>query len=249
MSGPLEGKIAVVTGASGGQGRAVVARYLRDGAEVIAVDLEVGDDLDMGRTGRLIPFPIDITSLNSGHRLSEQLAAAGGCDVLYNNAGIYLPGRGDGPAGELDMTAWGRTIAVNLTGAVHMINAVLPAMLNSGGGVVLNVASLAGIAGSRNMAYTASKAALIGVTKSLAFTHGSRGIRSVALSLGVISTGMMDHAREDESRWGAILESIPLGRAAEPSEIAAWASFLASDEASYANGSNIVIDGGRGIGI
>jgi NAD(P)-dependent dehydrogenase (short-subunit alcohol dehydrogenase family) len=192
---------------------------------------------------------LDITRRSDVDVLRAALTDLGRCDVLYNNAGIFLPGRGDGPAGEADLDTWDQVIGVNLTGAYLMVDAVLPWMRARNHGVVINVASLAGVVGSRNVAYAASKAGLIGLTKSLAFTHGQYGIRCVALSLGPVDTAMIAHTREPGGAWEQMLSTVPLGRAAEPDEIAGWAAFLASDEAGYANGANIILDGGRGVGI
>lgn len=251
MTGALTGKVAVVTGAAGDQGRAVVERFLRDGATVLGVDLRVGslgDGLDDG-VGELSVAEADITDPAAAGVVSEWVQARGGCDVLYNNAGLYLPGRGDGSAVDVTPEVWRRVLDVNLTGALLMIQATVPAMVASGGGVVINVGSVAGVVGSRNVAYAASKAALIGLTKSLAFTHGRQGVRCVALSLGPVDTAMMDHVRHAEASWEALLDTVPAGRAATPQEVAAWAAFLAGDEAAYANGANIVVDGGRIVGI
>jgi NAD(P)-dependent dehydrogenase (short-subunit alcohol dehydrogenase family) len=247
----LTDKFAVVTGANGDQGKAVTARLRKEGASVLAIDLKFSADYgaDMSGPGGLTVLAVDIADRGSVDVVAKAVDALGGCDVLYNNAGVYLPGRGDGPASEVDMDIWNKVLAVNLTGAMHMIKATLPTMVSGKGGVIINVASLAGVVGSRNIAYTASKSALIGITKSIAFTHGVDGVRSVALSLGPVDTGMMDHARHDPDLWAKIMATVPLGRAAQPDEIASWASFLASDEAAYANGANIVIDGGRGVGV
>jgi NAD(P)-dependent dehydrogenase (short-subunit alcohol dehydrogenase family) len=243
----LTDRIAVVTGANGGQGKAVTRRFVAEGATVLAVDLSFGPDADDSAAVRKLA--LDITKRADVDVLRAALAEFRRCDVLYNNAGIFLPGRGDGPAGDADLDVWDQVIGVNLTGAYLMIDAVVPWMRANNRGVVINVASLAGVVGSRNIAYTASKAGLIGLTKSLAFTHGTYGIRSVALSLGPVDTGMIAHSREAGGAWQQMLSSVPLGRAADPEEIAGWAAFLASDEAGYVNGANIVLDGGRGIGI
>lgn len=247
----LAGKVAVVTGANGDQGRAVTDRYLNEGAQVLALDLGFDEDLrtreqeDDGL--RLLAGDISDRSIIA--EIQHALARFGSCSIVYNNAGVYLPGRGDGPAGDLDLDVWERILSINVTGALHVVRAALPLMANGHGGVIINVASLAGVVGSRNAGYTASKAALIGFTKSIALTYAHFNIRSVSLSLGPVDTKMMDFARGSSGRWEAILESVPLRRAASAREIAAWAAFLAADDASYANGSNIIIDGGRGIGI
>jgi NAD(P)-dependent dehydrogenase (short-subunit alcohol dehydrogenase family) len=251
MNPRLSGRVAVVTGANGGQGRAVTSRFIAEGATVLAVDLSFDSHDKQGSddAAALRKLELDITKRADVDVLRAALAELGQCDVLYNNAGIFLPGRGDGPAGEADLDAWDRVIGVNLTGAYQMIDAVIPLMRARNRGVVINVASLAGVVGSRNIAYTASKAGLIGLTKSLAFTHGQFGIRSVALSLGPVDTGMIAHSKEPGGAWDQMLSTVPLGRAADPEEIAGWAAFLASDEAGYVNGANIILDGGRGVGI
>jgi NAD(P)-dependent dehydrogenase (short-subunit alcohol dehydrogenase family) len=245
------GKVVVVTGANGGQGRAVAGRFAAEGATVLGVDMSFTGLAGAGAgvaPGEIRQLALDITRRTDVDQLRGALAAVGRCDVLYNNAGVYLSGRGDGPAGEADLDAWDRTIAVNLTGAYLMIDAVVPLMRAGGGGVVINVSSLAGVTGSRNIAYTASKAGLIGMTKSLAFTHGQYGIRSVAMSLGPVDTAMIAHTKGGGT-WDDMLASVPLGRPADPEEIASWAAFLGSDDGGYASGANIIIDGGRGVGL
>lgn len=247
----LEGKIALVTGAAGDQGIAVALRYRREGAHVVAADVAFPADRRemLEKAGCVSLVEVDVSLPSAISTVRDALERLGRCDILYNNAGVFLAGRGDGPAGEIGPDAWATTIGVNLNGAFHVVAAVLPFMIGQANGVIINVASLAGVVGSRHAAYTASKAGVIGLTKSIAFTHGRDGVRAIALSLGVVNTQMLDHAREDPDRWEQILSSVPLGRAAEPEEIAGWASFLASNAASYANGANFVIDGGRGVGI
>jgi NAD(P)-dependent dehydrogenase (short-subunit alcohol dehydrogenase family) len=250
MSARLAGKVALVTGAAGGQGRAVVRRFAAEGARVLALDLTLPDE---SRAALLADGAADCVEASVADRASIEpvraaLAGLGGCHVLYNNAGLFLPGHGDGPAGEVDLDIWDRVLAVNLTGPYLMTDAVLPLMIGQRTGVIINISSLAGVVGSTSAAYTASKAGLIGLTKSVAVTHGPLGIRSVCLSLGVIETEMSRFTK-DSGRWEDVVASVPLGRAAQADEIAGWAAFLASDEAAYANGSNIIIDGGRGVGL
>jgi NAD(P)-dependent dehydrogenase (short-subunit alcohol dehydrogenase family) len=246
----ITGKVAVVTGANGDQGRAVTARYVASGASVVAVDLTFADDFEelVGGPERVRCLVADVADPAVIDAVRDALRPLGRCDVLYNNAALYLPRRGDGPADDVQLEVWHRVLDVNVTGALHMIRAVLPAMTAASGGVVINVASIAGVAGGPNIAYATSKGALITLTKSLGYTHGHLGIRAVALSLGPVDTQMMDHARNDPAEWSRILGSVPVGRAATPEEVAHWAVFLASDAASYANGANFVIDGGRILG-
>lgn len=250
MSQRFANRVAVVTGAAGDQGRAVVGRLAAEGAVVLAIDLRFTAEQTsaFNASGKVHCLELSVAERDSVSAVRAVLSGLGRCDILYNNAGLYLAGRGDRPAGEIDLNAWDRTIAVNLTGAYLMIEAVLPMMIEGGYGVILNIASLAGVVGSSSVAYTASKAGLIGMTKSIASTHGRYGVRAVALSLGVVETSMSSYTKSTGT-WDSTLSSIPAGRAAQPDEIAGWAAFLASPEAEYANGCNIIIDGGRGVGL
>lgn len=243
----LTDKVAVVTGANGDQGRAVVTAYLKNGARVVAVDINYDDAFDSiaADSGDVAKVACDISDPQAIESVRDALGPFGRCDILYNNAALYLPGRGDGDASVVELDVWNRVLAVNITGVMHMVRAVLPTMTDQGSGVIINVGSVAAVLGSHNIAYASSKGAMLAFTKSMAVTHGPLGIRSVAMSLGPVDTQMMSHAKADAEEWQRFLETVPLKRAATAEEIAQWAVFLATDAASFANGANFVIDGGR----
>jgi NAD(P)-dependent dehydrogenase (short-subunit alcohol dehydrogenase family) len=177
----------------------------------------------------------------------ERLVAAanelGRLDIVCNNAGImdrFLP------AGEVTDDLWQRVLDVNLTGPLRLVRAALPLLLQNGHGVIINIASVGGLAGGRaGAAYTASKHGLIGLTKNIAATYGSDGLRCVAIAPGGVNTGIPLGGEPSERGFGALNRVMPSNiRMAEPAELANVATFLASDEASFINGTVITADGG-----
>jgi NAD(P)-dependent dehydrogenase (short-subunit alcohol dehydrogenase family) len=246
----LVGRRALVTGAAGGMGRAVARRFAAEGARVALTDLAtepleriVAELREVGAGA--VAYPADVVD-------EEQVAAAvdavaeafGGIDVLYNNAGVRLVGQ-DGPVDRLDRAVWDATFAVNATGAFLFCKHALPHLLRSPAGVILNVSSTAGSGGdSEAHAYGASKGALIALTKGIAQRFGRAGLRANVICPGLIETRMLDAALEREELTQALLAQVALGRVGRPEEVAAYAAFLASDEASYVTASVIEIHGG-----
>lgn len=246
----LDGRIAIVTGAGSGMGRAMAVEFCANGARVIGVDIsraaveqtaELVDDPD-----RYVPLDADITVQADVERvLAAGLERFGCVDILCNNAGIlddYTP------AHETTNELWNRVIAVNLTGAFYFCRAVVPGMIARGKGAIINTASIAAfVAGGGGAAYTASKHGLLGLTKQLAFDYGKHGIRANAICPGAIHTGMTDHLLSAEGRnphVDAAIAGTPAGRWGQPIEIAKLAVFLASDDADFIHGSAFTIDGG-----
>jgi NAD(P)-dependent dehydrogenase (short-subunit alcohol dehydrogenase family) len=162
---------------------------------------------------------------------------------VVNNAGImdrFLP------AGEVNDAVWERVMAVNVTGPLRLSRAALPAMLRAGTGVIINIASIGGVAGVRGgAAYVASKHGLIGLTRNIAATYGADGIRCVAIAPGAVNTGIPTGGEPSERGLAALNRTFPANlRTGEPGEIASVAAFLASDDASFVNGAVLIADGG-----
>ncbi|ABE59090.1 SDR family oxidoreductase [Chromohalobacter israelensis] len=241
----LQHKTALVTAAGQGIGRATVERFLAEGASVIATDIDPGllDDLDDVRAHRL-----DVTRHADIETLADEI---GGIDILFNCAGM-VPG---GSILECDDATWERSFALNVTAMFHMIQAFLPGMLARGGGSIVNMASLASsIKGVPNrFAYGTTKAAVIGLTKSVAADYMTRGIRCNAICPGTVESPSLHQRIEDQARqqgrdkaavFQEFIDRQPMGRLGHPEEVAALATFLASDEAAFITGTAQLIDGG-----
>jgi 3alpha(or 20beta)-hydroxysteroid dehydrogenase len=228
VSGRLDGKVVIITGAARGQGRAEVELFTQEGAQVIA-----GDVLDHDG------IYLDVTSEESwAAAVQVALDRHGRIDVLLNNAGI----RAVAPVHEMPLTDFQHVLDVNLIGPLLGIQAVVTHMPR--GGSIINVSSLNGLAANVNTsAYTTSKFALRGLTKSAALDLGPLGIRVNAILPGVIRTPMVSYIVDDyEDRLAA---GLPLGRIGEPLDVASAALFLASDDSSWVSGLDLTIDGGQ----
>ena len=234
----LEGRVAIVTGGARGQGASHAERLAREGAAVVSVD--VLDDAGEATAARLRDDGLDVTYRHldvtdpDGWR-----AIVDGCarlDVLVNNAGIIHVAS----LAEERLEDWNRLLAVNATGTLLGMQAAIPAMRTAGGGSIVNVASIFGVTGSEGyVAYTASKAAIIAMTKTAALELAADGIRVNAICPGGVSTPMNEQEPE-----GGVVPLTPLGRRAHVSEISGAVAYLASDDASFVTGSELVIDGG-----
>jgi 3-oxoacyl-[acyl-carrier protein] reductase len=243
--GNLEGKAALVTGASQGIGRACALELARRGARV-AVAARNGAKLDevageiAASGGQSKTFVLDLASEDSIHDTAKAVISHfGGLDILVNNAGITK----DMLLLRMKRADWDQVLATNLTGAFLMTQAVLNPMLRGRWGRIINISSVVGETGQAGQAnYAASKAGLIGFTKSLAREVGSRSITVNAIAPGYIETAMT--AVLDEKQRQAMLTHVPLGRPGTDSDVAYAVGFLASEEASYITGHVLDVNGG-----
>lgn len=235
--------VALVTGAASGIGLAAVQRLTAEGATVVGVDLNTPADSDIpSGTFRQVDLT-DAATLAAA--VADVLASHGRIDVLANVAGINDAFLG---AHELDDGTWDKVMAVNTTAVMRLCRLVLPGMMERRRGAIVNIASIAGIGGGASgLAYTASKHAVVGMTRNIAFTYQPEGIRCNAICPGGVRTNILRSNPARTSKWG-LERAAPfhaLGtRLAEPDEIAALLSWLASDEASNLNGAIITADGG-----
>jgi NAD(P)-dependent dehydrogenase (short-subunit alcohol dehydrogenase family) len=244
----FEGRGALVTGGGSGIGRAAAARLLREGARVVINGRRqnVLDDAlqELRGLGEVAAVRADVSRDDEVEGLvAEALARLGRIDVLVNSAGIDGAGVG---ALELDPAAWRRVLEVNLTGPFLVARAVARHMAAAGGGAIVNVSSLNGVAAEPHFAeYNSSKGGLDTLTRSLAVDLVHDNIRVNAVCPGYILTPMTERYIADPAVGGAITAAIPMGRVGDPSEVAAAIAFLASDDASYITGELLVVDGGR----
>jgi NAD(P)-dependent dehydrogenase (short-subunit alcohol dehydrogenase family) len=247
----LDGRVAVVTGGGSGIGAAIARRFAGEGARVVVTGRrrEVLERVAADIGGLAVPGdaadPAHATEV-----VRSTVDAFGGIDVVVANAGIDRPGS----VGDVTDADWHRTIDVNLTGPLMLLRAAIPVMLDRGGGSVVLVSSVNGLANApRAVAYDASKAGLISLARSIAVDYGPRGIRANAVCPGWVTTPMGDEDMDalaaargisrDEA-YALVSRAIPLRRAAAPEEIADCCLFLASDESSFVSGTTLVVDGG-----
>ena len=244
----LQGKVAIITGGARGQGEAEARMFTREGAKVVFGDV-LDDD---GRRveaeiaaagGEAVYVRLDVTDEDSWREaVGTAVSRFGKVDILVNNAGIASWNAGD----DASVAEWDRLMEVNAKGVFLGTKAVIPAMRAAGGGSIINISSISGMVGQTNIhpGYNASKGAVRILTKSTAVQHAAEGIRCNSIHPGPVKTPMTERSWSDPEWLKATERRTPLGRYAEPDEIAYGVLFLASDESSFMTGSEVVIDGG-----
>ena len=240
--GELDGKVAVITGAGSGMGRAAAKVFAREGAQILAADVTGNQDETAAELGDgVVPCQCDVSVEGEVEAMfAAALDRFGRVDAVLNVAGIG----GFGMLAELPLEEYERVLNVNLKGVVlgtkHGINAMIP----TGGGSIVNWASIGGLGASPGTsAYSASKAGVISFTKSAAVEYGTKGIRANAVCPGFVETALTGGPGSG-ARFPQLIDASALKRAGQPEEVAELASFLASDRASFITGAVISIDGG-----
>jgi NAD(P)-dependent dehydrogenase (short-subunit alcohol dehydrogenase family) len=247
----FQGKVAIVTGASVGIGQATAVALVQAGAAVVIADRNQENGEEAARAiqssgGQVLFVPTDVSIEDEVRRMVERtLSHYGHLDILVNNAGIYL----QGDVEKTSLEEWERILATNLTGAFLCMKYAVPVMVNAGSGVIVNVASEAGLVGIKGqVAYNVSKAGLIALSRSSAVDLAEKGIRVNCVCPGTTDTPLVHKAvnqSPDPVGTRRRLEEIrPLNRLGTPAEIASAIVYLASDEAGYATGAILSIDGG-----
>lgn len=241
----LAGKVALVTGAGSGIGRAASLLFAREGAKVMVSDVNAAsceETLGLVRQagGTAASMPCDVAKEKEVEALvARTVAEFGRLDCAFNNAGISVL-----PKAEIDLDSFRRTIDINLMGVAYGIKFEIEQMLKQGGGVIINTGSIAALSGQGQLDYAASKHAVVGMTRSAALRYAPAGIRVNAVCPGVIVTGMTDPLIKDPAMKKLIEGMTPMGRMGTADEIAEAVVWLCSDKASFVTGQALAVDGG-----
>jgi NAD(P)-dependent dehydrogenase (short-subunit alcohol dehydrogenase family) len=242
--GELDGKVAVITGAGSGMGRASTQVFVREGARVLAADISGGEEQTAASLGdAVVPFRVDVTQEDQVEAMfAAALDAFGRVDAVLNVAGIG----GAEPVHKITMAEYDRIMDVDLRGVLLGTKHGIRAMRGNGGGSIVNWSSIGGLNASDmpTSVYSAAKAGVIAFTKAAAVEYGAKGIRANALCPGLIITELSGGQAAIDS-YPQLVEGAAMKRAGQPEEVAEVASFLASDRASFVNGAIIPVDGGN----
>ncbi|TWT25893.1 SDR family oxidoreductase [Planomicrobium sp. CPCC 101110] len=246
----LEGKVAIITGAASGMGKAIAEGYAKEGAKVVVSDMNFEGaaavaDAIKANGAEAVAVQTDVTSTEDLERLFDETKTTfGAMDILVNNAGIM---DGMEPAGDVSDERWDRVFSVNTTAVMRSMRLAMPIFLEQGHGVIVNNISAGGLYGARaGAAYTASKHAVVGLTKNTAFMYADKNIRCNGIAPGAVVTNISS-TMANISQVGAARQSLGMAlnpRVGQPEEIAKLAIFLGSDEASFINGQVVAVDGG-----
>jgi len=245
----LQDKVAVVTGASRGIGRAIAEKFAREGASVTICGRKQ-ETLDQvaaeakGCAGSIHPLVCHVGRAADIQRLVDSTHQQfGRIDILVNNAATNIAQE---PVLQTDEAKFDKMVEINLKSAFRLIQAVAPGMCERGAGSIINIASIAGLRPQyHGMLYSMTKAALIMMTQSYAMELGPRGVRVNAIAPGLVQTALSEYFWKDEQKLRQIIEDQPIKHLGQPAEIAEIAAMLASDRASYLTGQTLVVDGGR----
>jgi NAD(P)-dependent dehydrogenase (short-subunit alcohol dehydrogenase family) len=246
----LEGKVALITGGASGMGRVASALFAREGAKVMLTD--VTDDAGEAAAaeirqegGEAAYVRADVSKeADAKAMVDAAVERFGGLHILYNNAGVMPPE--DGSVDALDERIWDLTFAVNVKGVAFGCKYGVPALIASGGGSIVNVASFVAWMGAATSqtAYTSSKGAVLAMTREIAVEYARRGVRCNALCPGPVETPLLMKLLSDEARRQRRFVHIPMGRLGQAEELAKAALFLASDDSSFMTGASLIVDGG-----
>ncbi|MEM8662062.1 MAG: SDR family oxidoreductase [Pseudomonadota bacterium] len=238
----FDGKVVVVTGAAGGIGRAAVKGFAAEGAKVAAADINVAGLAETVKQAgsNVIAVEVDVSDADSCQAMVDQCVEHfGRLDVMFANAGI---GGERAPTAETPVQEWNRVLGINLSGVFFCARAAVPEMQKVGGGVIVNTASIDGLVGMATLSpYVAAKHGVVGLTKNLAMEYAKDNIRAVSIAPGYILTDMTESAFTETDKE-LLSAAIPMGRAAQPEEVANLVLWLASDKASYVSGSCHQVD-------
>jgi NAD(P)-dependent dehydrogenase (short-subunit alcohol dehydrogenase family) len=245
----LDDKVAIVTGASRGIGRAIAEAFASEGAAVVICGRKqealdgVAAELK-GLAGRVVPMACHVGRAEDLDRLVDSATREfGHIDILVNNAATNIA---QGPALEMTDAQFDKMVEVNLKSAYRLTRAVAPGMCERGAGSIINIASIAGLRPQfHSLLYSLTKAALIMLTQSYALELGPRGVRVNAIAPGLVETALSEYYWKDATRFQPLMERQPIKHLGQPREIAGIALLLASDDSSYVTGQTIVADGGR----
>jgi len=245
----LKDKVAIVTGASRGIGKATAEVFAREGATAIICGRkqdtldQVADELN-GRAGRIVPIACHVGKIEELQRLVDTTTREfGRIDILVNNAATNIA---QGPAIEMDDGQFDKMVEVNLKSTYRLMRLVAPGMRERGSGSIINIASIAGLRPQyHGLLYSMTKAALIMMTESYALELGPDGVRVNAIAPGLVQTVLSEYYWKDESKLQQLMSHQPIRHLGQPPEIAEVALLLASDSSSYLTGQTIVVDGGR----
>jgi NAD(P)-dependent dehydrogenase (short-subunit alcohol dehydrogenase family) len=246
----LDGKVALITGGASGMGRVAAALFASEGASVLLTDVsdeageatatEIGD-----AGGRAAYVHADVSKeADAEAMVAAAVERFGGLHILYNNAGVMLPE--DGSVDATDERIWDITLGVNVKGVAFGCKYGVPAMIASGGGSIVNVASFVAWMGAATSqtAYTSSKGAVLAMTREIAVEYARRGVRCNALCPGPIETPLLMQLLSDDAKRQRRFVHIPMGRLGRAEELAKAALFLASDDSSFMTGASLIVDGG-----